>query len=195
MAETLVDIINRKDFKNTNIHILGTDKEYCHRYCSLFYDKEFIKYKDKPVNILEIGVASGGSLILWNDYFTNAEKIIGIELTNSYTEISRNNCKDYSKIQVIQSDAYNEEIVNSLPYFDIIIDDGSHWKEHQIKLLELYCKKINPGGCLIIEDIAEFEYTDIFKTLVPSNMTYEIIDIRKESGGSDGVLFVVRNIQ
>ena len=43
-----------------------TDKGYTHNYIDGFYEKEFAAYKDKSIKILEIGIASGVSLLLWN---------------------------------------------------------------------------------------------------------------------------------
>lgn len=37
--------------------------------------------------------------------------------------------------------------------FDIIIDDGSHWPQHQIISFETLWKAVKPGGMYIVEDI------------------------------------------
>ena len=50
-----------------------TDKELRHSYCSLFYDEHLLPYKHKEINLLEIGICHGGSLILWNDYFEKSK--------------------------------------------------------------------------------------------------------------------------
>jgi hypothetical protein len=36
------------------------------------YEKYFKSFKDKKINILEIGVNDGSSLKMWYDYFPNA---------------------------------------------------------------------------------------------------------------------------
>ena len=43
------------------------------------YEKYFSEYKDKEINIMEIGVDKGKSLKLWRNYFTKA-KICGIDI-------------------------------------------------------------------------------------------------------------------
>ena len=51
---TLVDIMIANNWRNDTHYEFGTDKEFNHRYCTAFYDKEFIKYKDKNIRLLEI---------------------------------------------------------------------------------------------------------------------------------------------
>ena len=76
--KTLLDIIHEKNLNNVTHPEFGTDKEYDHMYCTGFYDKEFLKYKDKKIVITEIGIAKGGSIVLWDEYFDDAQ-IIGID--------------------------------------------------------------------------------------------------------------------
>ena len=38
--------------------------------------------------------------------------------------------------------------------FDVIIDDGSHINEHQVRTLHLMLERVRPGGAYIIEDIS-----------------------------------------
>ena len=47
----------------------STDKEFSHHYLGV-YDELFAPFKDKEINLLEVGVATGGSLKLWEKYFT-----------------------------------------------------------------------------------------------------------------------------
>ena len=48
-----------------------TDKDTVHCYLDV-YDHLFLPYKDKEINFLEIGTDRGGSLMLWDKYFPNA---------------------------------------------------------------------------------------------------------------------------
>ena len=110
--ESLIDIINNKQ--------LRTDKEGRHRYCSTFYDSEFANFRDKNIKLLEVGISTGASLVLFNEYFQNSE-IYGLDLKDydSYAF-----CQPYSRIKTIYEDAYSKSVADSLPNFDIIIDDG-----------------------------------------------------------------------
>lgn len=185
----LIDIIHQYNLRNDTNYNFGTDKEYNHRYISNFYEKEFEKYKNKHIRILEIGIHRGGSLALWHHYFDDAD-IYGID---SQDFGAFHNCQPYPRVKVIYTDGYRKDFADVLPNFDIVIDDGPHTKESHLQSLKLYLPKIKEGGVFIIEDIAQMEWTEEYKALVPSWMSYEIFDIREPSGISDSIIFCVRH--
>jgi hypothetical protein len=185
--KTLVEIIEEKGLDNRTNHTNGTDKEV-HKYCSTFYDKEFAKYQDKDIRLLEIGIFRGGSLILWREYFSKA-KIVGVDVIDFG---SLYNTKDLNDVMVYIQNALSENFANFLGKFDIIIDDGEHTKESQMECLRLYANKLNSGGVLVIEDIQDYASTEDFKTLVPEDCTYEIVDTREIAGFPDNIMFIVR---
>jgi hypothetical protein len=186
--QTLVDIMVEKNIRNDTHYEFGTDKEFNHRYCTAFYDKEFLKYKDKEIKLLEIGIHRGGGLAVFHEYFPNAE-IYGID---PFDFGARENCAPYPRVKVLYTDGYDVRVANSLPEFDIIIDDGPHTKESHLQSLKLYPQKLNDGGVFVIEDISQMEWTEDYIKLVPENMSYEIIDAREISGMSDSIMFIVR---
>jgi len=47
-----------------------SDKDTAHNYLPI-YQEEFNKIEN--IKILELGVCYGGSLVLWNEFFTNSE--------------------------------------------------------------------------------------------------------------------------
>ena len=47
--------------------------------------------------------------------------------------------------------------------FDIIIDDSSHFLEHQNNIIQTVSKHLKPGGILIIEDINREENINVYK--------------------------------
>lgn len=187
MNKSLIDIMIEKSIYWPNK--IGTDKEFNHRYCSLFYDSEFINYRHKQIDLLEIGVQSAASMILFSEYFINANSIVGIDIN----PVPANNYCNYNKIKTIIADAYSIDIVNTLSQFDIIIDDGPHTKLSHISCLQLYTALLKPRGILIIEDIPNLEWTEEYKQLVPHNMTSYIVDCRIKSNMSDSILFIVKN--
>jgi len=145
---TLIDLLNTNDDYRQRTGGFRTDKELRHKYCSMFYDEYLLPYKEKEINILEIGICNGGSLLLWNDYFQKAT-IWGADINDQ-----TNGClKSYSNIHTHFTDAYNRSFADSLPTFDIIFDDGPHTLSSQQSCLDLYLSKLNPGGVLFIEDI------------------------------------------
>jgi cephalosporin hydroxylase len=185
--KSLVEIIDELSLDNRTNHTHGTDKEV-HKYCSTFYDKEFEKYQDKPIKLLEIGLFRGGSLILWENYFSQAE-IIGIDVINFG---SKEIAEQLKRCKVFINDAYSINFSKFLPKFDIMIDDGPHTEESQMKFLEIYIPRLNDGGVMVIEDIQKYESTEKFKTLVPDGYTYEIVDTRHLVEYPDNIMFIVR---
>jgi hypothetical protein len=89
------------------------------------YQKHFSPYVGKSVRVLEIGVSHGGSLQLWADYFGMGATITGIDIDER--------CLAYAEppqIIVYQFDQ-NDPRIGQIGDFDIVIDDGSHVREHQ----------------------------------------------------------------
>lgn len=183
---TLVELLQ----KNNNYAELSpgfiTDKEYRHRYCSQIYDELFAPYKDKQIAFLEIGIANGGSLYMWHDYFTNS-LIRGVDKDKLY---NHELMLKYPRIQPCIANAYSQEFVDSLPELDIVIDDGPHTVESWYDFLRLYIPKVKKGGVLVIEDIHLLEVLPKFKELV-GDLKWAFYDLRGQTGCYDNLVFVV----
>jgi cephalosporin hydroxylase len=87
------------------------------------YEKHFERFKRKPVRVLELGIDHGGSLQLWKRYFGSQAEIIGID-SNPATMFSE------AQISTYCHDQRSLDIAKFGP-FDIVIDDGSHFVQHQ----------------------------------------------------------------
>ena len=167
----------------------GTDKNTAHSYISHFYEDAFLTYRENPISLLEIGIARGDSLLLWDKYFINNTFICGLD---NYEMISLE-VRNHPKIKKLFTDAYSQHVANMLPSFDIIIDDGPHSLESQQKSIELYLSKVNPGGIFIIEDIQQENSIDILKSVVPEKFkSYcQFIDLRSIKTRRDDMMFVI----
>jgi hypothetical protein len=185
---TLRDIINLNPVLNSGDDSVGTDKDTLHNFINGFYEENFAKYKDKKINLLEIGINAGGSLFLWSRYFDNGN-VYGIEINDKVKPYF----KGLHNVRYIFSDAYNESTIKHLPQFDIIIDDGPHSLESQKYCVSNYLDKLNDGGIMIIEDIQNFGHIDILKSCVPkdSNLKSYPVDLRATRGRYDDLLFIV----
>lgn len=117
------------------------------------YDTIFAPYKDKKVNILEIGIANGGSLDVWAEYFHNAKHIVGCDINPNCGSLKY----DDERVSVVIGDANETETINKIKaiseQFDIIIDDGSHLNPDVIKTFALYYPLLNYNGLYIVEDL------------------------------------------
>ena len=182
---TLIEIINQNDY----IVKHGTDKESRHKYCSAFYDKAFFDLKDKKLNILEIGIQKGSSLVLWNEYFKNSI-VYGIDNSN----FIKDRLDAYPRIKIIIQDAYRKELISNLPLFDIIIDDGPHTLESQIKFINNYFKKLNKNGKLFIEDISgRSNLNELRKEAGKFTDNITSIDFRSHTTTEDSLMLVIQN--
>lgn len=150
-----------------------------HRYCDI-YDELFAPLKDKPINLLEVGVQFGYSLRMWRDYFPQA-RIIGLDSID-------NNVAVMQGVEIYIVDAYKPGLL--LEPQDIIIDDGSHHSYDQEAFVRLYWKFVKPGGYLIVEDILSSGTAAFLGTLLPPSFSYTLYDCTKYA--PDGLLFVAQ---
>jgi hypothetical protein len=182
---TLIEILNQNNY----IAEYRTDKESRHKYCSLYYDKAFEDIKDKKLNILEIGILNGSSLVLWNEYFKNSI-IYGIDNSN----LTKDRLDVYPRIKTIIQDAYKKELISNLPLFDIIIDDGPHTVESQKIFINNYFKKLNKNGKLIIEDICgTSNLNEVRNEAIKFTGNVTVVDFRPRTNIEDSLILVIQN--
>jgi len=121
-------------------------------YYLKIYDKYFESLQDKDLNLFEIGVLKGGSLLMWRDYFKKGN-IIGLDIDKIEINDSLERIHIYQGIQ--QDVKLLDRIRNetSKDGFDIIIDDASHIGElTKITFWHLFENHLKPGGIYVIED-------------------------------------------
>lgn len=125
----------------------GCDKVSRHTYHDV-YPEIFEKYQTKDINLFEIGICEGKSLKVWKEYYPNSN-VFGIDIQS---EIINDEVTIFKGDQTNLNDLSN--IINQIPKCDIIIDDGSHVAEHQLKTFYyLFENLLKDGGTYIIEDI------------------------------------------
>ncbi|HPS40121.1 MAG TPA: hypothetical protein PL124_11945 [Candidatus Cloacimonadota bacterium] len=162
-----------------------TDKGY-HSYLPL-YDDLFAPFRDQKINLLEVGYFKGGSLRLWEDYFTKA-LIHGIDITDEYRQESGAAFQSGRVTTSVMNIRHlcSEDMAYNPP--DIAIDDGSHKIQDQLIFIETVLPMLRPGGILIVEDISYLEKVGhLFR-----DMGAEIIDLRSKRLLGDDVLAIFR---
>jgi len=101
-------------------------------------------------SVCEIGVASGGSLRLWEHLFPQA-RILGIDIVDACHTLAG------GRIQIEIADAGNPHqlvgIVQRHGPFDLVIDDGSHEGLDVFAALSVLFDAVTPGGLYAIEDL------------------------------------------
>lgn len=122
------------------------------------YEHYLHNFKNKSPRFLEIGVQYGGSLLMWDEYFKNAE-INGIDINPDCKKLERNNIKIYIGSQ--NDKKFLSGFAKKVKSLDIIIDDGGHTMEQQINTFEVLFPTLNEGGIFICED-TESSYQNMY---------------------------------
>lgn len=180
-----------------------TNSRHCHPY-TLFYDELFNNRKNDKLNIAELGILEGGSLLMWKEYFKNS-KIYGFEynnnLINNFKKKFNNDRITLSNIDVTNKNSIINAFSKLNILFDIIIDDTTHQFEDQIRVIENTYKYLKPGGILIIEDIFksynENDYIEKLKPILNNFQDYYFIELDHNNKNSyewnNDKLFVLLN--
>jgi hypothetical protein len=137
-----------------------------HKWLHYFdiYDRHFKRFIGKNPVILEVGVAEGGSLEMWNYYFDGNCTIYGVDINPQ--SLNAPNILGKSNIKVIlgsQDDRTFLQSLKDLPKFDIIIDDGGHKMSQQIATYEELYDHLNDDGVYLCEDLHTSYWPDYYE--------------------------------
>jgi cephalosporin hydroxylase len=167
-----------------------TDHSYLEPYNTLFYDKTLY-----DVNILEIGVWTGGSIKLWSDLFVNG-KVFGVDIRSPY-QINNNVLQNSGNVKLfLETNGYDINFINrhlSDTRFDFIIDDGPHTLESMVFLVKYYSALLKDNGVLVIEDVQDFNWIDTLKEQTPEHLKQfiRVLDLRNVKNQYDDILFII----
>jgi len=128
-----------------------SDKGNPHSYID-YYESQFEPLRERA-RILEIGVKTGGSLLLWSRYF-ESYRIVGVDIAPTWSAIRpfQSELNHNPGIKMI----WNQD--STLPFavegqFDFVIDDGAHDLETQWRTFQNCWHLVAPGGTYYIEDV------------------------------------------
>lgn len=171
------------------------DRDTVHSYIEV-YEKTLAPYRHTAKNILEIGLMSGESLRMWEEYFDG--NVYGMDCS----ETPIDGLADLRPMiaegthNIVIGDATSKEDIGKYfkdIKFDVVIDDGNHVVEDQLKTFGLLCGKMNEGAIYIIEDIQDIDSTaNAFKNF-SRVLDCEIIDRRHIKSRYDDVLIIFRD--
>lgn len=181
MAETTLYELYNKHKKGD-----WPDKGSTHSYIEV-YEEILTPYRHTANNILEIGLMSGESLRMWDEYF--AGFVCGMDCdikpVGGLADLTGVIDEGY---EVFIGDAANAQDVERHfkdAKFDVVIEDANHNIEQQLKIFKTFKSHMAKGGIYIIEDVQDIDNT---KHLFEG----EIIDRRHIKGRYDDVLVVIR---
>ena len=100
--------------------------------------------------------------------------------------------KDHPKIVYEQMDAYDPLLLENFSKskkFDIIIEDGSHVLDDQLRAVFTLAPRLKDDGLMIVEDVMPFDHAEKMVSLINGA---EIIDLRANGNDKDDVLVVFK---
>lgn len=167
----------------------GTDKNSTHSYGPV-YNKILSKISNRNhVRILEIGILSGSFLQVLHELLPNAD-IYGVDITLQNYIYNKN----HPKIRLYEMDGTKKETAEFLnENFDLIIEDGSHIVEDQVKTLDVFAPYLKKNGIYITEDIdggIPDTRQKLKKVADKHNLQMEWIDLRQKKNRYDDILAV-----
>jgi hypothetical protein len=171
-----------------------SDKGTMHSYIEL-YESYFCK-KQHDVTLLEIGMMTGGSLYLWQQYFEQY-KLTGMDLSPTWNvkrpfQESLENDDNVTLLFGInsRSSAVPEAVLDQ--QFDFIIDDGDHTVLAQIDTFNNYWPCLKNSGVYFIEDVVGPVQADALKkylATVPNTKVDHYLGLK--NGRADDQIIIV----
>lgn len=175
-----------------------TDKGSNHTYIE-FYTK-YMEPKREDVSLLEIGIMTGGSFLLWQKYFEKY-KLVGIDLAETFYKIKpfQKDIESDPNIQLYFNTDSTRVVPKSLSdnKFDFIIDDGNHNLVPQTETLINYWPYLKDNGTYFIEDVSNSSYIKTFtKALEQLNakFTFEVYEGIIDKRHDDRIFAVTKSI-
>ena len=128
---------------------------------SIYYEKKLEKYKNKNINILEIGSYAGASAAAFTKYLPKS-KVYCFDVNISNFKYKSENINVYGidinnqkKVVKTLNKIFSEQ---NFTQFDLIIDDGSHNLSDILVSLKFFFKYVKNKGLYIIEDYKHPNY-------------------------------------
>lgn len=131
----------------------GTDKSSdVHNYC-VKYERYLPFKRFDNINILEIGILDGKSLLTWKDYYYKSN-IVGVDINPECKQYENKENNISVEIGSQDDNVFLLDVMRNYGPFDMILDDGSHMNEHVIYSFEHLFQSVKSGGLYVIEDVS-----------------------------------------
>ena len=124
-----------------------------HNYVSL-YAMLLDPLRHSVRNVTEVGVLEGSSMLMWAEYFPNAQ-VWGLDIILRARAIAR--AKTERRITLHTANAHDPltparlQLANES--MDLVVEDASHGHTGTILIAEAFWRLVRPGGFYVIEDI------------------------------------------
>ena len=167
LLKNKINIDKDKFGKKTTLDYLfkkyETDKSNASHGFTKYYTNHLNKLKNRRLNFLEIGSATGGSAAAFVHYFDKSNVFcLDVNLTLVKYKSDKINFfgLDSSNSKMLYKFLKNVEEKFSVKKIDGIIDDGSHILSDQLFSINYFFKYLKKGGYYIIED---YKFPNYFK--------------------------------
>jgi len=207
MQTFLCDLAYKYKSDKTDLYLRFNKNQHCHNYTPYYYN--ILKNKRlTATNVLELGIGildertmahmadydykAGASLKVWRDFFPFAI-INGIDINPKAIFLDE-------RINTHICSQVDENMLKKLfknDKFDLILDDGSHMPEHQLKSLDILFDYLKDDGVYIIEDVYKDLFRDDFMVEVLGGVDLkEMLDIKeynlREGRSVDNFFYEIR---
>ena len=139
-------------FSNSSHRLIHKWKHYFE-----IYDRHLVHLRNSKINILEIGISHGGSLQMWEHYFKGNATIYAVDINPECKKFESDTVKIFIGSQ--ENVAFLDQLKNSIPKLDVLIDDGGHTFKQQITTFNVLFDHVKEDGIYICEDL----HTSYFK--------------------------------
>lgn len=146
MSDQLAKLFNKYNCDKASKHLYHT-----------VYGPELEHLRDKPINILEVGVFKGASTAAWLEYFPQAT-IYGLDV---FTRVEPKDIPVLNdpRVKWLKGDSTSIDVITSIKQawprirFDVIIDDGLHTPRANASTLGNLFGLLKTNGIYFIEDV------------------------------------------
>jgi len=117
------------------------------------YQRHFSCYIGQPVTIAEVGVQSGGSILMWHDVLGAQSVVYGLDINPATLRFAEQGRTVIALGDQGDPGMWRHFYGSTVASLDILVDDGGHEPHQMLVTLQETFPHINPGGFVSIEDI------------------------------------------
>lgn len=177
LREIYTEMADKYGSKTGEMVTTFSDKGAMHSYIE-YYETHFSKKRDN-VSLLEIGMMTGGSMHLWQNYFDKYD-LVGMDLSPGWNQPRpfQAEVENDSNIKLLfgvnsTKDTPPNDVASRK--FDFIIDDGDHRVLAQIETFKLYWPFLKDDGVYFIEDVVGHAQSQALKNFLSTYDTNIVI--------------------
>ena len=115
------------------------------------YERHFEPWRGRSMTFLEIGVAKGGSLEMWQRYFGPLARVVGIDID---AKCARNvSPGTFVRIGDQSDPVFLQTLIEEFGVPDVVLDDGSHQMAHIRASFESLYPQMPKNAVYLVEDL------------------------------------------